>query len=277
MATVIDSFLVELGLDPSGLQAGVDGAQAELAKLRAAAIEAQNALTSSMGPHTREEMKRLQQAARDTQKAFDQAQKRIAQNFKETERQAAETAKKLKEHGESASEFFAQLTEKAVAFFAVMAGGLELKEFAEKTMDAQVKAGRLADILGVDVVELQAYGEAAKFSGGSVEGFGASVKALGEKLTVLGTKLRGAKMAGMALAQVGLSEVEVKDKNVFDVMGMLADKFEGMDKLKAMKMGGILGLDEATVLMLTKGRKGMEEMAGEMKELGIASKEDIES
>ena len=103
-----------------------------------------------------------------------------------------------------------------------------------------------------------------------------SAEGLGKQLSVLGTKLRGAKMASMALAQVGLTELQVKGKTVFEVMDLLAGKLEGMDKLKALKMGQFLRMDQATILTLTKGPEAVKKMVDEMKELGVAGESEIE-
>ena len=106
-------------------------------------------------------MKRLQQAANDTQKAFDIAFKKVEQNIEEAEKKAKEAAQKMKEHGDTASEFFSKMTEKAAAFFAVIAGGMELKEFIHNQVEAQVELGRLSEHIHMNVEELDALARAA--------------------------------------------------------------------------------------------------------------------
>ena len=208
---------------------------------------------------------------------FVQNTLKTQEHLKHLREEAKETANQMKEQGEQAKEFFHGLIEGAVEFFGIAMGVGALVEFTHKTIEAEVSAGRLAKAMHVDVEELEALQMAAKREGGSAEGMSSSIETLATKLEKLGTKLRGAKMAALAFSQVGLSEAQVKGKSVVEVMGLLADKFEGKEFFKNKAFGQILGLDDATVRLLMRGRDGLKELTDHMKLLGVASGEEVES
>lgn len=190
-------------------------------------------------------------------------------------RNAAEkTENELKEHGKKAGEFFDTLKEAAVAFFAVMAGA-ELKEFGEQTIKANAEALELAETLGVDVEQLERYQAAAELRGGNAEGFTASLKGLNENLVAIEKHLPRFKRSLVIFGAAGLSEAELKGKGLFDVLGMLADKFQGLSGAEGLALGQRMGLDEATIRLLREGREEVEKLADSTKDL-VATREEAE-
>jgi mannose-6-phosphate isomerase-like protein (cupin superfamily) len=144
------------------------------------------------------------------------------------------------------------------------------------TLEAEVNAGRLAKTLNVDVEELEAMEGAVKRVGGSVEGMDSSLKGLNSRLAMIAIHGPRSKMALQIFAGMGISEVALKGKDATQVMGLLAEKMQGMAGAKAMALGERLGLDEGTVRLLQKGKEGMEALTSAVKK-HVASAEQVEA
>lgn len=106
--------------------------------------------------------------------------------------------------------------------------------------------------LQVNVSELDAWGNAVGQWGGSIQTFESALSNLRDKLGTTG-------------------DVALK------LLPQLADSFSQMNSFTAMNYGKMLGLDEATILLLQKGRREVEAIVGRQKELGVVTKEDAEA
>ena len=205
-------------------------------------------------------------------KGMEEGAKNGKEGLSDFEKEARRVANEVKEQGRVAGEFYTELIEKAAAFFAVIAGGMELKEFVHHTLEAEVSAGRLAKMIDVDVVEMQTFANATRMFGGSAQEAMGNIEFLAKRIQILGTTIRGAKMAAMAFQQLGLSEAEVKGKKVFDVLDMISKKVSDpkMTGIKATAYLERLGQGPAMVRML-RDREKMAEMIELMKKLGVAT------
>lgn len=103
--------------------------------------------------------------------------------------------------------------------------------------------------LQVNVSELDAWGTAVKRIGGTAEGFQSSLKNLSRNLYTSGD-------------------------NALKILPQLADSFQKMSRVSALRYGATLGLDESTVQLLRKGGKELQVLIDHQKELGVVSKED---
>jgi len=75
-------------------------------------------------------------------------------------------------------------------------------------------------------------------------------------------------------AGMGISEVALKGKDATQVMGLLAEKMQGMSGGKAMALGEKLGMDEGTVRLLQKGKASLDALTGAIKK-NVASAEQV--
>lgn len=272
MATVIDAFLVTLGLDNKEFKAGAVDAEKVYEDLtKKAKAQAKDIVKAAKGK-SKEEIEAAREKAKEVLAAEKKAAKAISDNLKKT---AQETADKLKEQSDRGKAFFQGMATSALEFFGVMAAFGMGASFIKETVEAQVAAGRLAKTLNVDVVELEGLQGAVKRFGGSTEGMDQSLKGLNSRLQLIAIHGPRSKMALQIFAGMGISEVALKGKDATQVMGLLAEKMKDMSGAKAMALGERLGLDEATVRMLQTGKENVDKLTAGVKDYA-ASKEDVE-
>lgn len=174
------------------------------------------------------------------------------------------------------TEAFKEMGKSVLEFFGIMAAAAGVVEFVKGQLEAEVAAGRLAKTLDVDVESLEALEGAVKMVGGSSEATDQSLKQLNMELNMIAIHGPRSKMALTVFAGLGISEVALKGKDAIGVLGLLADKMQGMSEAKAMGLGARLGIDEGTIRLLTKGREGMKALTDEQLRLGVASAEQGE-
>ena len=147
--------------------------------------------------------------------------------------------------------------------------------FSQYTQTAD-RIGKTAARIGASAEELQAFGEAAKRSGGSVEGFISSFESLNgqiQRMQAMGGKGRLTPI----LKQLGISATENgKAKDTFQILRELAGASERIGKQKFAGLARFLGLDQGTIMLLQSGRVAMDELIARQRALGVYTKEDFE-
>lgn len=154
---------------------------------------------------------------------------------------------------------------------APLTGALAIGNAFNNFISQADKLGLLADKLGMDVAEIDAWSAAVENAGGSAEAFQGTLKSFNAALVGGGAGIEW-------LYYMGISAVnaEGKLKNLTEVLPDLADKVAGMSKTKSTYILQQLGLDEGTIRLVQKGRKSVEELVGTMK-LFAYSKKDAET
>ena len=147
--------------------------------------------------------------------------------------------------------------------------------FSQYTQTAD-RIGKTAARIGASAEELQAFGEAAKRAGGSVEGFMSSFENLNgqiQRMQAMGGKGRLTPI----LEQLGISATENgKAKDTFQILRELAGASERIGKQKFAGLARFLGLDQGTIMLLQSGRVAMDELIARQRALGVYTKEDFE-
>lgn len=126
--------------------------------------------------------------------------------------------------------------------------------------------------------DLQAWGEGVKREGGTVEGFNSTVKKLSDDL--MSIPLTGGNsplLGGLTRLGVQFRNLDGSMRKPLDLLKDLSTRFQGMSNAQSLALGKKLGLDEATIRLLQKGRKGLDELLVKYKELGVMSNEDIKT
>lgn len=126
--------------------------------------------------------------------------------------------------------------------------------------------------------DLQAWGEAVKREGGTAEGFNSTVKKLSDDL--MSIPLTGGNsplLGGLVRLGVQFRNLDGSVRKPLAVLKDLSARFQGMSAAQSLAIGKKLGLDEATIRLLQKGRKGLDELLVKYKELGVMSNEDIKT
>lgn len=157
-----------------------------------------------------------------------------------------------------------------------VAAGLSLGAVTNQYLQQADAIGKMADSIGVDMEELQAWGEAATRAGGSAQGFQASLQNMNRMLQMTATTGKGP--AAIALEQFGIKATDAsgKARDSFEILRDLAGTMEGMDKQKAVGFGQRLGLDRGTIMLLQSGKVAVDDLIRRQKELGVYTKEDAE-
>jgi hypothetical protein len=197
--------------------------------------------------------------------------------LKQLQKEAEETTKKLRELGQRGGDSMKELAVHALEFMGVMASIGAMVAFTEHTVKAQVAMGRLAEEAHVTVEDLSALQIASVKLGGSEEGVNASITSLGEKMSVLGTRVRGAKQAAIGFEQLGLNPIHMKGKPVAETLQIISDKMRGMEFFKAKKLGAILGVtDEGMIRAMIQGGEEFRKITDEARKYA-ATAEDVKS
>lgn len=181
--------------------------------------------------------------ASDVKKGAEEAEKstkKLSESLKAVDQGALKTGASFLELAQAAAGFLGL----GLAVHKVLAGISSANEYALSLGDA-------SKALQVNASALDAWGHAVERTGGTSEGFQHSLKALSEHF---GTS------ASIALA----------------TLPKLADTFQRLGTFRALQYGKLLGLDEATILLLQQGRREVEAVIQRQKELGTVNEKDID-
>ncbi len=121
----------------------------------------------------------------------------------------------------------------------------------KNTLDYDIDLGKTSRALGVNAEQLDIWDNAIKQAGGTAEGFQNSLKNLAEHFNT---------NPSVALR----------------FLPQLADVFSRINRYSAFKLGKSLGIDESTILLLQQGRREVESILKQQKELGVVTLQDIE-
>ena len=147
--------------------------------------------------------------------------------------------------------------------------------FSQYTQTAD-RIGKTAARIGASAEDLQAWGEAAKRAGGSVEGFISSFESLNsqvQRMQAMGGKGRLTPF----LKQLGISATENgKAKDTFQILRDLAAASDRVGKSTFAGTARFFGLDQGTIALLQQGRVAMDELIARQRALGVYTKEDFE-
>lgn len=137
--------------------------------------------------------------------------------------------------------------------------------------------GDTASLLGVNAQQLDLWSQAAVMADGTAEGFQGSLKSLAGEAAAIATK--GTSRLKPFFDELGISMVDAngKARDVMQVLPELAEAFEGLGKQESLGMGRKMGLDEGTIMLLQRGRRGVEELTGRMEALGVVSEAATEA
>lgn len=165
----------------------------------------------------------------------------------------------------------AQATGLAVAAMFVKSG---ISQFVSQAQDL----GNLSRAVRENAEDLQVWGEAVKREGGTAEGFNSTVKKLSDDL--MSIPLTGGNsplLGGLVRLGVQFRNLDGSMRKPLSVLKDLSARFQGMSAAQSLAIGKKLGFDEATIRLLQKGRKGLDELLVKYKQLGVMSNEDIKT
>ena len=287
MATVIDSLLIELGIDASKFNSEQKKIVADLKKISEEAEKTANAEVESS--------KKAEDATKKTgaekKKSATEDKKTTVEKKKASEeenkagKQSDKIAKETHVNTKKTADGFDKAKD-AVMGFGVAFLGLEgikaLNAMVSETAKNSAELGRQSIILGVPSEELQSWGALAKAVGGSEEDVIGSLQSIQSALTDFATW--GGSQG--AIVSASILQLDTKDIDKFDVVAEKVKKYieDTKDKMpggetaaiqRAKMFTGQFGYNESTFKLLLLGGDALKELSEEYKKIGHVTPELI--
>lgn len=175
------------------------------------------------------------------------------------------------------TEVAANRTAKAIGqFLSVIGGSFAIKRFVENSIDAAVGLGRLSQSLNTSVSDISAWSQASELAGGSAEDLQGVMSMLSRAQTELMLTGTTGLIPYLSALGIGLAGAGGKAKPVNDILLELSDKFAGMDKMTAINLAQMMGIDAGTMQLLMSGRAEVERVIKQQKAFGAVTKQQAE-
>lgn len=182
--------------------------------------------------------------ASEVKKGADEAEK-STKHLQDSLKGVNDTSDKLGKSFLNMATSFSKLVGTIVSVTSIVAGVRSATEYT-------AELGKVSRALNVNVSDLDAWGNAVQRSGGTATGFENSLRSLSKRFGITGDQ-------------------------ALKLMGSFSDSLSKLSQVQALNYGkNVLGLDEATILLLQKGRREVDEVIKRQKELGVVNQRDAE-
>ncbi len=153
-------------------------------------------------------------------------------------------------------------------------GALTAKAFSEASQSEAL--GRFTERLDQNIEQVDAWSRAIQQTGGSADTFRGTLEGLVNTLTEF--SITGGGAAAETFARLGISAFDAggRIKSAFELLPEIADSFEHLSQKESANLGQKLGLDNATILLLQRGRSAIDDLTRRQRDLGVVTKEDTE-
>lgn len=153
---------------------------------------------------------------------------------------------------------------KALKLGSVVAGAFGIKALTSDFANAKDDLGKFSDVMGVSANNVNAFGAALRLEGGTLGGFISQLEGIekfraGFKVGDIGF-LPSAEKAGINTKTI----LEAKDAT--EAYLSLADQFQQLTKQQRINAAQAMGLDDASIRLLSRGRKAVEDVINAEKE-----------
>lgn len=183
---------------------------------------------------------------------------------------------KTKDSANKVEQTVSTLTDKILRSFARIEAFEFLKNAIQQTITLTTKLDNLAYATNENVQSLNAWGEAVKRTGGTTEGFYSSISNLAQKLRDVQTNFGSSGQLVFARLGLNLQKSNGQMKTATELLGNIGDKFKNLPKVWQLNLGQQLGLDQATIRLLSSGSKSALELVDKMRQLGAVRDQDTE-
>ena len=167
------------------------------------------------------------------------------------------------------------LKSKALQMGSVVAGAFGFKSLTSDFAQNADKFGRFSQVFGNTAADIAAMGHAAESQGGSMDGMLSQLSELEKKRASIFTGDTGW-MAGAAKAGIN-PNIITGASNATEAMLNLADAFAKMDPQKRLNAASALGFDNSTIMLLSKGRDGVQQLTDHFNKLNPMTNQMTES
>lgn len=194
-------------------------------------------------------------------KEFEKGSKVVIVQLEKVKDKSEEAEKKLKSSGKKGSAFFTELQKSALKFFSVMAIGTASVRAFTNLIASGAHLSRLATNLGTSANSLHKWGQAVKQSGGTAQGFEATIRGLSAEITAWKTGgTAGPMLQGLQALGVSLVDTGGKAKSLETLLLDMGEAVQRRAPNRADQANLLAqwGLDEGTINLVLKRRKDAE-------------------
>lgn len=164
---------------------------------------------------------------------------------------------------------------KALQLGTVVAGAFGIKALTSDFANAKDDLGKFGEVFGVTASDVMAFGNAMRIEGGTLEGFMSQLSQLEQFRAGLAVGDAGflAQAGRAGLDVTGLVEAQSATEGFLE----LADQFQAMSQQQRLNAATALGLDEATIRLLSRGRSSIEDLVEAQRKLRPITEEMTEA
>lgn len=183
--------------------------------------------------------------------------------------QSDKMAKRVDADGKRMAGSLRNVRNEVAGLLLAFTGAATVTSFARSILDSDAATGRLATNLGLATEEVSAWQGAIKRVGGDAKDADAALQSMAaafQTYKLTGTTGKDADFQGLG---VSLNDLQ----NPATALLKIAEASERMSRPEFVARAGRLGLSDATINLLAKGRAGVEGLVDEQAKLGVATDE----
>lgn len=143
-----------------------------------------------------------------------------------------------------------------------------LKNQVKRVTEFATQIDNLSYQTNINQQDLQAWGEVVKRNGGTTAQFQQSISNLSGKIREMQTNFGTSGQLAFMRLGINIKDANGHIKDAVTVLGDLGDKFKTLPKVWQLRLGEQLGLDTATIRLLSTGNANVKELVANMKKLG---------
>lgn len=167
------------------------------------------------------------------------------------------------------------VSSKALQLGTVVAGAFGARALTVGFADSRDALGKFSETLGVTADDVSALGNAVAREGGSFESYLSQLENL-EKLRA-GLLVGDAEFISIA-GKAGIDTTElIAARDATEAYLSLANQFQGMNQQQRLNAANALGLDDASIRLLSRGREGVEDIADAQRKMRPVTQSMIET
>lgn len=193
---------------------------------------------------------------------FQKGEKRVAAGLTDTKKKTENVGKNIAADGKKGAEFFGQLEKAALKFFAVLTTGRGLADFTRTVIGTGAQLDRVSARMGISADTLSRWQGAVRQSGGTAEGFLATIQGLSQEMTNLAVTGQSPISKWLSFLGVSLRDTDGKIKTTEKLLADLLDAANSKisDPSHRFNILKEIGIDEGTINLGMKGKAERERL-----------------
>ncbi len=183
--------------------------------------------------------------------------------------------KKTKESANKTQQTISNFAKTALASLTTLLSFDALKSVSLNFEQHANKLGDLADKIGDDVEQIDAYRKAITTVNGDAEEFTGTLTKIGVNLQKLNT-IEGRQFKNnLKMFGISVKDSEGYLKSATDVINNYAETYNKLTGQRRQRFIDTMGIDESTIKLLKQGKDGVNKLVKEMYYMGVVSKEQV--